>query len=83
MMGLFGTMGFYGGWTHITAAAVLFARNRPMFWALTSVVVSVLFLPLSPVSVTRYVLPLVYCPPLLIALTVDALRLQNGVLNAN
>lgn len=74
MLGMFGTMGFYGGWLPLAVAAVVLARNRSIFPALAPVLVSVAVLLLSPVSVTRYVLPLIYCAPLLTALAVASLR---------
>ncbi|MGI6032552.1 MAG: DUF6020 family protein, partial [Coriobacteriales bacterium] len=61
------TCGFYGGWIPFLAFLVTFYRRKRDCLALVPIVLSCLFLVLSPTSSARYVLPLVAAAPLIIA----------------
>lgn len=74
LLGIFGTTGFYGGWLPFITFVILFAYDKRMFYGVTPLILFVATLFFSPVSVTRYVLPLIYCAPLLVALLVQGLK---------
>lgn len=75
-LGAVGSMGLYGGWLPIAVLIVSLLKSRRTFWVLVPITLSVLVLLICPTSTARYVLPLMYCAPLLISLLV--LMLKRG-----